>query len=88
MGPEQTCLSVGKAAGLFTCDLRPLLWLLAHGLVCPASQKSLYLPEVGGVSCFRTEVLSKLFHLARRETVGTKLMGMWCMGLMVKLGMG
>lgn len=58
--------------------------LLAHGLVCPASQKSLYLPEVGGVSCFRTEVLSKLFHLARRETVGTKLMGMWCMDLMVK----
>lgn len=59
--------------------------LLADGLVCPASQKSLYLPEVGGVSCFRTEVLSKLFHLPRRKTVGTKLMGMCCMDLMVKI---
>lgn len=58
--------------------------LLAYVLVCPASQKSLYLPEVGGVSCFRTEVLSKLFHLARNKTVGTKLMEMCCMDLMVK----
>lgn len=57
--------------------------LLAHGLVCPASQMSLYLPKVGGVSCFRIEVLSKLFHLARRK-VGTKLMEICCVDLMVK----
>jgi len=62
--------------------------LVANVLVCPSSRSCFICQKVGVISCFRTEVLSKLFHLARRKTVSTKHVGMCCTGLKIKTGEG
>lgn len=86
--PKRNWLSVVKAAGLFTRDVRHLPWAPSaywrtYLFVLPLGSLLICL-KVGGISCFRTAVLSKLFHLARRRTVSKKHAGMRCTNLMDK----
>lgn len=72
MGPERNWLTVVKAAGLFTRDVRyfplvPSAYWRTYLFVLPLGSLFMCL-RVGGISCFRTEVLSELFHLARRQS--------------------
>lgn len=89
---KRNWLSVVKAAGLFPHDVRHLSWgssayCCTYLFVLPLGSLLICL-KVGGISCFRTEVLSKLFQLASRKTVGTSMWECVAQVSWLKPGMG